>query len=129
MIRGTTAQWKLKLPYTYDEISDIKIIFWQPGNPSSTLPIIKSKQNCRRLSAQEVLVSLRPSETAVFSDRYRAKMQLTITPAFGSPIGIEERLITVYPMPDNIIADDSSMDPDIPIGEEWVILNGDVIEN
>ena len=42
--------------------------------------------------------------------------------AFGS----KEQLITVYPMPDDIIIDDPTF-PDNPVEDEWIILDGDVI--
>lgn len=125
MIRGTSAQFKFKLPYTYDEIQTMTIKFWQPGNPDRALPIIKQKHNCSELAEDGIYVSLRPSETAKFSDRYKAKMQLIAQPYFGATFGSKERLITVYPMPDDIIIDDT--DPDIPVIEEWIILDGGTV--
>jgi hypothetical protein len=127
MIRGTTAQFKFKLPYSYNEIESIVIRFWQNGNPSTSLPIIKSKINCSEVIKKEIVVSLRPSETAMFSDKYKAQMQLRLTPYFGAPIGSKEMLVTVYPMPDDIIIDDPSDDPIIPVEGEWIILDGDTI--
>lgn len=127
MIRGTTAQFKFKLPYSYSQLSNITIQFWQPGNLSQSLPIIKDKTNCSELIQNEIYVSLRPSETALFSDRYKAKMQLRATPNIGAPFGSKEHLITVYPMPDDIIIDDPTIEPDVPTQEEWIILDGDAI--
>ena len=127
MIRGTTAQFKFKLPYTCNEITSIIIKFWQPGNPSESLPIYKNKNNCVEIGDNTICVSLRPSETALFSDRYKAKLQLSAYPAVGTPFGSKERLITVYPMPDDIIIDDPTIDPNLPMVDDWVILDGDVI--
>lgn len=127
MIRGTTAQFKLKLPYSYDEFTNIIIRFWQPGNPSEFLPLFKYKSDCRELAERELHVSLRPSETALFSDKRKAKMQLMCYPLVGAPFGSKERLVTVYPMPDDIIIDDPVIDPSIPPEDEWIILDGDVI--
>lgn len=127
MIRGTTAQFKFKLPYSYGDIQSILIRFWQNGNPSEELPIIKNKTNCSEPVAKEIVVSLRPSETAMFSDRYKASVQLRATPYIGAPFGSKERLVPVYPMPDDIIVDDPAVDPIPPATEEWIILDGEEI--
>ena len=127
MIRGTTAQFKFKLPYSYDELDKIIIKFWQPGNSNESLPRYKYKTDCQELARGEVYVSLRPSETALFSDKYKAKMQLRAQPITGGPFGSKERLITVYPMPDDIIIDDPSIGPGVSPIEDWIILDGDTI--
>lgn len=127
MIRGTTAQFKFKLPYSYNELADITIKFWQPGNPSDSLPIFKYKANCSERVNNEIYVSLRPSETALFSDKYKAKLQLRAQPAIGMPFGSKECLITVYPMPDDIIIDDPTINPEVPTEEGWIVLDGDTI--
>jgi hypothetical protein len=127
MIRGTTAQFKFQLPYSYDELANITIRFWQPGNPNDSLPIFKYKTNCEERAEKEIYVSLRPSETALFSERYKAKLQLIGQPIFGAPFGSKERLITVYPMPDDLIVDDPTIDPSTPVEDEWVILDGETI--
>ena len=129
MIRGTTAQFKFKLPYSYDELENITIRFWQPGNYNQSLPILKYKTNCSETVAKEICVSLRPSETALFSDKYKAKMQLRAQPHFGSQFGSKEILVTVYPMPDDIIIDDPTIGPDTPVDDEWIILDGQEITN
>ena len=124
MIRGTTAQFKFKLPYTLSELNSVTIKFWQLGNSSDSLPIYKYKQNCVERVAREIYVSLRPSETALFSDKYKAKMQLRAQPNIGAPFGSKEQLITVYPMPDDIIVDDPTIDPETPTEYGWIILDG-----
>lgn len=128
MIRGTTAQWKFIFPYTEDQIQEIMIMFWQQNNPSKSLPLIKRKTDCRwnESATNECYVSLRPSETALFSDKYKAKMQLTVTPIYelGLPFGNQETLITVYPMPDNIIPDGPEFDPTVPTENGWSYLDG-----
>lgn len=126
MIRGTTAQFKFKLPYSYDELTSITIRFWQPGNPSTSLPIFKYKTNCEERVKKEIYVSLRPSETALFSDKYKAKFQLTAQPGVGAPFGSKEQLVTVYPMPDDIIIDDPII-PEPPTEEGWIVLDGEAI--
>lgn len=127
MIRGTSAQFKFKLPYAYGELQTITIKFWQPGNPNGSLPIIKNKHNCSELTEGVIYVSLRPSETAMFMDKYKAKMQLIAQPYIGAPFGSKEHLITVYPMPDDIMVDDPTVDPDAPFEDEWVSLDGGAI--
>ena len=129
MIRGTTAQFKFKLPYAYDAITNITIKFWQPGNPNESLPIFKYKQDCVALNSNEIYVSLRPSETALFSDKYKAKFQLSARPEIGSLFGSKEHLITVYPMPDDIMLDDPTVDPDVPLDAEWILLDGNTVMN
>ena len=126
MIRGTTAQFKFKLPYSYDELTNITIKFWQPNNPSDSLPIYKYKANCEERAENEIYVSLRPSETALFSDKYKAKLQLRAQPGVGAPFGCKEQLVTVYPMPDDIITDDPAI-PDVPAEEGWIVLDGETI--
>ena len=129
MIRGTTAQFKFKLPYSYDELASITVMFWQPGNPSDSLPIFKYKFNCVERVDKEIYVSLRPSETALFSDKYKAKLQLIAQPIIGAPFGSKERLITVYPMPNDIIVDDPTIDPVPPTDDDWGIIDGGSIVN
>lgn len=128
MIRGTTAQWKFIFPYTKDQIQEVMIMFWQPNNPNTSLPIRRRKADCgwNESAPNECYVSLRPSETALFSDKYKAKMQLTVTPdpVLGLPFGNKETLITVYPMPDDIVPDDPEFDPTVPTEGEWTYLDG-----
>ena len=128
MIRGTTAQFKFKLPYTKDELDWITIKFWQPGNIALT-PIKKTKPNCSTTdNPNEICVSLSATETAMFSEKYKGKVQLRAQPAFGSPFGSRQKLFTVYPMLDDIINDDDTTEPDIPQTEDgWIILDGETV--
>lgn len=131
MIRGTTAQWKFVFPYTKDTIQDVMIMFWQSNNPDKSLPIIKRKQDCQwsEKDTNECYVSLRPSETALFSDKYKAKMQLTVIPnvELGTPFGNKETLFTVYPMPNNLIPDGPEFDHAIQTVDGWSYLDGGTI--
>lgn len=127
MIRGTTAQFKFKLPYALEEIDNVTIKFWQPNNPSDFLPIYKHKANCEEREEKEIYVSLRPSETALFSDKYKAKLQLRAQPTVGAPFGSKEQIITVYPMPDDIIIDDPTIEPSTPSKDGWIIFDGGTI--
>lgn len=127
MIRGTTAQFKFKLPCSYDELTSVIIKFWQQGNSNNSLPLFKYKHHCEALSDNEICVSLRPTETALFSDKYKAKVQLSAQPNVGAPFGSKERIITVYPMPDDIIIDGPIISPDDQTDAGWIILDGDQI--
>jgi hypothetical protein len=125
MIRGTTAQFKFILPYPKSECSSIRIQFWQPNNPSEWLPITRTEQDCSTTEDdKELCVSLTAEETARFSDKYKAKVQLrarTTDSAFGS----RPQLITVYPMPDDVIEGDPTMPPADKDG--WIILDGESV--
>ena len=133
MIRGTTAQFKFKLPYSYNELEWITIKFWQPGNPNLS-PIIKRKTECSPVAGTtEICTSLTCEETARFSDKYKAKVQLRAQPdamLHQAPFGCKEQFITVYPMSDDLIEDDinTPIEPPIPpISDEWVSLDGGTI--
>ena len=129
MIRGTTAQFKFKLPYDKDSLEWVTIKFWQPGNIDERLPITKTKSNCSTTDDQkEICVSLSAIETAMFSDKYKGKVQLRAQPSFGAPFGSRQQSFTVYPMLDDILDDDPTVEPDIPPTEdEWIILDGETI--
>lgn len=125
MIRGTTAQFKFKLPYSYSDLDWITITFWQPGNPNLS-PIIRRKADCSPIDGTtEICVSLACEDTAKFSDKYKAKVQLRAQPNIlttqGAPFGSKEQLITVYPMSDDLITNDTPIEPSTPI------INGDFI--
>jgi hypothetical protein len=129
MIRGTTAQFKFKLPYSKEALDWVTIKFWQPGNPSTQLPITKTKTNCSSTdNSNEICVSLSATETSLFSDKYKAKVQLRAQPAFGAPFGSRQQLFTVYPMHDEIIEEDPTTDPETPPAEDgWIILDGESV--
>lgn len=125
MIRGTTAQFKFTLPYTKDECEWITIKFWQPNNPTKLLPITRTKDDCDAPSdSKEIYVSLTAEETSRFLDKFKAKAQLRAQ-ANGTVFGSKPRLITVYPMPDDIIEEDPNMPPENEEG--WIILDGEVV--
>lgn len=124
MIRGTTAQFKFKLPCNKGNLTVGTIKVWQPNNPNSRLPILKKLHHCSGSDdLPELCVSLTAEETARFSDKYKAKIQLRACHG-GTWFGSKDILIPVYPMPDDII----DSDPIIPPEEEgWVIFDGDDI--
>lgn len=127
MIRGTTAQFKFKIPYELNQLEWVRVKFWQPNNPNELLPITKTKSECTELSAGEVCVCLTSEQTARFSDKYKAIVQLRAQPLaeLGGPVfACRQRLITVYPMLDDMIEEDIATDSTVVTEEGWVILDG-----
>ena len=127
MIKGTTAQFKFKIPYTKEELDWVTIKFWQPNNNHPYLPITKKLEHCDSPEgSKELRVSLTVDETMRFSEKYKAKVQLRGRHSdSGTIFGSKPRLITVYPMRDDIVGDD----PELPVvdPEGWVILDGKTI--
>lgn len=127
MIRGTTAQFKFKLPYKIYELNWATIKFWQPGNSGTLdapLPITKRKDDCSATdNPNELCVSLTASETLRFSDKIKARVQLRAEANDGTTFASRESLITVYPISDDIVTDDPSL-PDIPTGDNFITLDG-----
>ena len=129
MIRGTTAQFKFKLPYNKAELLWVTIKFWQTGNPSSNLPITKKLVHCdAQDDSTELCVSLTADETMRFSEKYKAKVQLRAQHAEnGTVFGTHPKLVTVYPMDDDILDEDPMMPAENDEG--WIVLDGESILN
>lgn len=123
MIRGTTAQFKFKLPYAGAELNFVKIKFWQSSN-EKCLPITKDLIDCAIADdSKELCVSLTAEETFRFSDKYKARVQLRGLAMDGTVFASRQQLITVYPL-----VDDLSGDITVPANDEgWVILDGETI--
>lgn len=130
MIRGTTAQFKFKMPYPKDELLWIRLKFWQPNNPSSLLPITKVRNTTEddfgtTDDPKELIVSLTAEETSRFLDKYKAKMQLRAEHSTGTVFGTKPQLVTVYPMLDNLIEEDPTI---LPADENgFIIIDGGAI--
>ncbi len=128
MIRGTTAQFRFKMPYTFEQLDWATVKFWQEGNngtPAAPLPITKKLGQCTETDdPHELCVSLTSEETMRFSDKRKAKVQLRAH-ADGSTFASRETLITVYPINDDIVTDD----PELPAenDEGWVVLDGSAV--
>lgn len=126
MIRGTTAQFTFKLPYTKGELSWVTVKFWQPNNPSELLPITKKLENCSAsIDSRELKVSLTTEETSRFLDKYKAFVQIRGKYIGGTVFGSRPQLITVYPMFDDIITEDPTLPPENEEG--WIILDGESV--
>lgn len=111
MIRGTTAHFKFKLPCTREQLYWVTVKFWQPGNLGTVeapLPITKNLSDCSAASdANEFCVSLTASETERFSDKTKARVQFRAQRTDGTIFGNKLKYITVYPMDDGIIDDET----------------------
>lgn len=124
MIRGTTAQFKFKIPCTHDELNWVAIKFWQDGNTGTEdapLPIIRRELDCSMSPSGELCVSLTAGETKRFSDKNKAKVQLTAEKWDGTRFASHVQLITVYP-------NDIMNPPDVTLpdntGDDWTRLDG-----
>ena len=111
MIRGTTAQFKFKLPYRNDDLLWATIKFWQLCNTGTTdapLPITKTLSHCSTSDddRKELCVSLTAEETTRFSEKSKARVQIRAQHINGTVIASRQQLITVYPINDDIVDDD-----------------------
>jgi hypothetical protein len=133
MIRGTTAQFKFKLPYNENEISIVKVMFWQTGNdgPDITrpLPIIKVKEQCSFPGGgNELFVSLNKEETLRFEDDRKAYVQLQAKTIDGTSFACKQETITVYPVYDESIFDEEVIPTPSPETSGIIILDGSTID-
>ena len=126
MIRGTTAQFRFKIPYAKGELEWATIKFWQPGNegtPLAPLPITKRLEHCSAsLDSYELCINLTAEETLRFSDKLKARVQLRARTNEGTVFGSRETLISVYPINDDIVTDDPSL-PE-PDSTGLIVLDG-----
>lgn len=126
MIRGTTAQFKFKMPYTLSELLWATMQFWQPGNNGTTeapLPIIKKKTDFSGDGdSRELLVSLTSEETLRFTDKMKARVQLRAQHENGTVFASHQEIVTVYPLPDDLVVEQDPMPEEDNGG--WIILDG-----
>lgn len=129
MIRGTTTQFKFKLPYLKEELAWATIKFWQPNNPNPLLPIIRKLTDCENSKNLDgVCVSLTAEETSRFIDKYKAKVQMRACHASsGTVFGVKPQLIPVYPMSDDILEEDPMLPGENADG--FVVLDGKQIDD
>ena len=142
MIRGTTAQFKFKLPYSKGDILLVEAKFWQSGNKGLnrgySLPITKSYQRTLSDNGEVVtqypwnwlddytmVVRLGQQETLTFSDKYKARVQLRVRTEDGLVFASEQQIVNVYPVNwDEPLGDDIILPTP---QDEFVVLNGDII--
>ena len=130
MVRGTTAQFKFKLPYNYSDLSLAKIVFWQPGNngPSETrpLPIVKVLNQCSVFNnSNEISITLTEEETLRFSEKSKAYVQLKAKCIDGNTFASKKEVITIYPVYDDNILEDEILPT--PSDDGWVVLDGSIV--
>ena len=132
MVRGTTAQFKFKLPYDFSELKIVKIMFWQPGNygPSETrpLPIVKVLGQCfgNEENPREISVILTEEETLRFSEKTKAYVQLRARNRGDNAFATKQEEITVYPVYEDTTLDESLIPT--PGFDGIVVLDGHYIE-
>lgn len=107
MVRGTTAQFKFKLPYNVCDIGSVTIVFWQENynGPDDTrpLPIIKVLEQCGQTGApDELTISLTKEETLRFTDERKGCVQLHGEAIDGVAFASQQENFTVYPIYGNI---------------------------
>ena len=129
MIRGTTAQFKFKLPYKFANLGVVKITFWQPGNDGPDayrpLPIVKTLEQCTRGQTEyELLVILNKEETLRFSDERKAYTQLRAKAIDGTAFASKQETVTVYPVYDDSVLEDEILPTPSPDADGIVILDG-----
>lgn len=137
MIRGTTAQFKFKLPYGKDNIDMAEVKFWQPGNSSGLeqsypLPITKiykkevsdGKYPWNWIGDSTLLLRLGQRETLTFSDRYKAYVQIRIRTVDGLVTASPQQIINVHPANWSTPLGEDLIEPS---QEPWIILDGDTI--
>lgn len=130
MIRGTTETFKFKLPCSCNEITSVKIVFWQEGNngPSEDrpLPIVKVLSQCTTTeSPQELAVILGQEETLRFSDKRKGKVQMRAYSESGVCFGCKPTLFNVYPINDETILGETILPT--PDDGDMIILDGEHI--
>lgn len=133
MVRGTTAQFKFRLPYDICDISVIKITFWQKENsgpdPSRPLPIVKVLDQCGQSNLpNEITVTLTKEETLRFADDRKAYVQLQGKTADKVAFASKQETITVYPVYDDSILDDDIVPTPTPDVDGVIYLDAGRVE-
>lgn len=110
MIRGTSQQFKFKIPYNFNDLTDVSIAFWQENNQGTedyTLPIKKTLNDCTSNAFGTILyVTLNSKETLAFCVDEKAFVQLRATTVDGFTFGSRKRLFTVYPINEELLPDE-----------------------
>lgn len=142
MIRGTTSQFRFKLPYSKENVKSAEVVFWQHGhngiNEDFPLPIVKKYNQYfsesgsiatsgpwNWINDNTLGVKLWQQETLTFSDRYKAYVQIRGTSIDGSVFASGQKPVVVYP----IYADYPLEDEIIPPQNEdgFYVLDGEYI--
>lgn len=124
MIRGTTTQFKFKLPYAQEDIEWVTIKFWQKNPINEFTPITKRTADCEiSADTNELRVVLTSEETFKFSDKHKAHIQLMGLHKNGTVFASRQHLVSVYPL----YGDFDSEITVAPNEEGFIILDGNEI--
>lgn len=130
VIKGTTAQFKFRLPYELNEVAWLSVSFWQKrnlkadGKPIQISKIYTESDVIAALSTgtpKEIQITLTAEETIMFSDKWKLQVQLRGKTINAITFGSKEQLFTVYPM-----SEDVGMVPGETV-DGWVILDGESV--
>lgn len=124
MIRGTTANFRFKLPYDLQQVKKVTISFWQTNNAGTIdapLPIIKTLESCATTdNPRELSVTLNPHETSRFSCDRKARVQLDGETVDAIVFGNKPQMFNVYPHENGL--------PEVPgtpvTGDGYIVLDG-----
>ena len=118
MIRGTETAFRFKLPCSFDDLSWVRIKFWQHncyGTDTRPLPIIKTKRDCCAYGTNAMVVKLTAEETARFSDTKKAYVQMLANN--GATFGCKAKEMTVFSIEDELIG----------LTDWYIVLDGDIV--
>lgn len=130
MIKGTTAQFNFKLPCTKAELLWATMTVGQRGNSGTTsapLPIIKRKSDCSQPDiSNKLCFSLNALETMRFSEKMKAYVEFRAQRNDGTVFGNRTKYVSVYPMSNDILDQDTPVIPE-PNSEELIVLDAGTI--
>lgn len=130
MIKGTTAQFNFKLPCTKAELLWATMTVGQRGNSGTTsapLPIIKRKSDCSQPdTSNKLCFSLNALETMRFSEKMKAYVEFRAQRNDGTVFGNRTKYVSVYPMSNDILDQDTPVIPE-PNSEELIVLDAGTI--
>jgi hypothetical protein len=112
MIKGSTQQFRFILPRPLEDISVVRIVFWQERYDGPAvdrkLPIIKSREHCSTTdNPNELTVILNQEETLRFTEDRIAYVQARAVTVDGLSYASKKREVVVYPVYGNNILNDN----------------------
>ena len=127
MIRGTTEEFRFKIPYTQEEVQSFEITFWQKGlygTAEHPFPINKTELSpgVSWYDANTIKVVLTADETLRFTDKLKGYAQFAGCTINNFTFSHIPTTYTVYPLRTSIDVDDI-----MPSKDGIIILDGDVV--
>lgn len=103
MLKGANTEFLFTLPCDYSNLQSIEIVFWQDNynGPSvmRSLPITKQlNQCCQGRTSTQLSVILTSEETARFSEKRKAYVQMIGVTKNAQPVVHLKKMIPVYPI-------------------------------